>query len=335
MDTAKVPRHPDASGVAAILDSPEVIALIAEIEALRWTGRPGFGVRALLGACIVKSLYAIPTWSRTAALIADHQGLREALGDAPSQWACYRFAVKLAKNREPLQVCLDNLAAALRERLPGMGENIAIDASDLPAWANGQRFLYKDGPERKTYSDPDASWGHRSAISTRKGGGFYGYKIQMAACATTGLPLAWRVETARHHESLFVAPLLDAVRARGFEPATCALDKGYDAIRIYDECEARGCAPVIPLKGAKDNIIWPVTDTPTRHNPRIQRHTAEFKSLYRGRSAVEREFGRLKHHYGLVLRVRGLPKVQLHADLVMLARLAQALSRARVIPLAA
>jgi hypothetical protein len=52
---------------------------------------------------------------------------------------------------------------------------------------------------------------------------------------------------------------------------------------------------------------------------------------------VERAFGDLKHGYGLApLRVRELAKVQLHADLVMLARLGQALSRAReVVPLAA
>jgi CubicO group peptidase (beta-lactamase class C family) len=54
------------------------------------------------------------------------------------------------------------------------------------------------------------------------------------------------------------------------------------------------------------------------------------RSLYRRRVAVERELGRLKHDYGLApLRLRGLERVQLHADLVMLARLAQALSRAR------
>ena len=70
--------------------------------------------------------------------------------------------------------------------------------------------------------------------------------------------------------------------------------------------------------------------------PRIARHTDEFKRLYRNRSAVEREFGRLKHDYGLApLRVRGLERVQLHADLVMLGRLAQALTRARSVPLAA
>jgi hypothetical protein len=51
---------------------------------------------------------------------------------------------------------------------------------------------------------------------------------------------------------------------------------------------------------------------------------------------VERAFGDLKHGYGLApLRVRGLAKVQLHADLVMLARLGQALARARAVPLAA
>jgi hypothetical protein len=53
-------------------------------------------------------------------------------------------------------------------------------------------------------------------------------------------------------------------------------------------------------------------------------------------AAIEREFGRLKHDYGLApLRVRGLEKVALHADLTMLARLAQALERARSVPLAA
>src|SRR5438132_631066 len=62
-----------------------------------------------------------------------------------------------------------------------------------------------------------------------------------------------------------------------------------------------------------------------------------FRRLYRCRGAVEREFGRLKHDYGLApLRVRGLAKVQLHADLTILARLAQALSRAReAMPIAA
>jgi hypothetical protein len=61
-----------------------------------------------------------------------------------------------------------------------------------------------------------------------------------------------------------------------------------------------------------------------------------WKRLYRGRAAVEREFGRIKSEYGLApLRVRGIERVALHADLTMLARLSVALARARVVPLAA
>ena len=53
-------------------------------------------------------------------------------------------------------------------------------------------------------------------------------------------------------------------------------------------------------------------------------------------AAVEREFGRLKNEYALTpLRARGLERVSLHPDLVMLARLASALARARAVPLAA
>ena len=61
----------------------------------------------------------------------------------------------------------------------------------------------------------------------------------------------------------------------------------------------------------------------------IPRSSDEWKRLYRGRSAVEREFGRLKHNYPLaMLRVRGIERVRLHADLTILARLALAGSRA-------
>jgi hypothetical protein len=332
-----VTRRSVASEIATILDSPEVAALVAELDALRWTGRRGYGARTMLGACLVKALYALPTWTRVCDLIAEHAGLSDALGGAPSHWACYRFARKLRAEREVLAGCLDALVAALREQYPDLGTEVAIDASDIPAYANGQRYIYDGGPERQRYSDPDASWGHRSAVSTRKGGGFYGFKIHAAVDTKTGLPLAWQVETARHHESNYVVPLLDTLNARGFQPATCALDKGYDSERVHSECEARGVHPVIPIKGGKTvQIALTIKGNPTRTNPHISRHSDEWKRLYRGRSAVEREFGRLKHHYGLaMLRVRGIERVRLHADLTIIGRLALELAKARAVPIAA
>jgi len=68
------------------------------------------------------------------------------------------------------------------------------------------------------------------------------------------------------------------------------------------------------------------------HAPFVRR----WRGLYSKRVAIESEFGRLKHEFGLLpLRVRGREQVSLHADLTILARLTLALVRARAVPLAA
>lgn len=337
MASGKVARRAAVSDVAAILDSPEVTALIAAVEAVGdKRGRKGFGTHALVGACLVKGLFALPTWTWVAALIAEHPGLQDALGGTPSVWALYRFSTKLRKNHPALADCIDACAESLRGQLPDFGRDVAIDASDLPAWGNGQRYVTQGGPERERYSDPDATWGHRSAISTRGAGGFYGYKLHLAVCTRTGLPLAWQVETAKRQESNFVAPLLDALHARGFRPETMAADKGYDNARVYAECEERGVEPVIPLRGEKKGQTALPLALGGRLFPRIPRNTAEFSRLYRGRSAVEREFGSLKRDRGLgAFRVRGQERVSLHADLTIFVRLAQALNDSRALALAA
>lgn len=372
MTLHRIPGRPVSAQLADLLDSPEIGTLIAELESLRWTGRKGYGARALVGACLAKSLYAIPTWTRTVALISEHAALRDALGATPSVYACYRFAAKLRQHKPLLNACLDRVAASLRAELPEYGQDVAIDASDLPAYANGQRYVKKGGPEREKFSDPDASWGHRSSISTRKGGGFYGYKLHAAVCARTDLPLAWRVETAREHEASYALALLDAARARGFAPETAMLDKGYDTGPIHDGCEERDCRPIIPLKKtaavkkgkhlppACEHGTWKFAGAdfkrkrtkwrcPTgecspasrwvkanRLHPLIPRESKRWGDFYRGRGSVERAFGRLKNEYGLKpLRVRGIERVALHADLCILATLASALASARAIPLAA
>ena len=146
MAVRTVPRRSAVSELSSLLDSPEIAALCGELDALRWTGRKGYGSRALVGACLVKSLYAIPTWSRTAALIAEHDALREALGAAPSVYACYRFTTKLREHSDKLADCLDRVTESLHAELPEYGQDVAIDASDMPAYGNGQRFLSKNGP---------------------------------------------------------------------------------------------------------------------------------------------------------------------------------------------
>ena len=83
----------------------------------------------------------------------------------------------------------------------------------------------------------------------------------------------------------------------------------------------------------KPASVWIKAD---RLHPLVPRGTDRWKSLYRERAAVEREFGNLKHHWSLTpLRVRRIARVRLHADLTILARLASALAAARTVLLAA
>jgi hypothetical protein len=323
----------------------------------------------MVGLALAKSLYVIPTWTRTVALVAEHQALQIALGcegDPPSVYAAYRFSAKLRAHQAMLDECIGRVTDALQAKLKGYGDNVAIDASDMPAYANGQRYTSKGGPERERFSDPDASWGHRSAVSTRKGGGFYGYKLQAAVCTKTGLPVAWSVQSARANESMFVAPLIDAARERGFAVESAAADKAYDIERVYAECAERDCAPIIPVRQTgrvkrgdhlpprcehgewtfagsdykrqaskwrcptgecKPASTWIKAD---RMHTLVPRDTKRWKQMYRRRGAIEREFGRLKHDWALLpLRVRGLERVRLHADLTMLAKLSCTLERAR------
>lgn len=370
MARQKVPLRSAVSELSRLLASPEIDHMIAELEATRWTGRPGYPVRSMVGMALAKSLYAIPTWTRTAALVAEHAALAAVIapdGDVPSVYACYRFTTKLREHKHLLDECIASVVEALKRANPLVGWDVAIDASDMPAYANGQRFASKGGRERsdEEFSDPDASWGHRSAVSTRKGGGFYGYRLHMAVCAKTDLPLAWTVETAKANETLSVAPLLDKLAALGITPETCAMDKGYDVQPVYDACEQRNVSPVIPLrqtpavKAGKDTppscehgtwkfagadrkrgatkwrcptgeckpaSVWIKAD---RLHSLIPRQTDRWKKLYRSRGSVERTFGRLKNERGLApLRVRRIERVRLHADLTILAQLTIALSPA-------
>jgi Transposase DDE domain len=356
------------SKLASLLDSPQIAGLIADLEDSRWTGRPGYPMRSMVGIALAKSLYSISTWTKIIALVKEHESLSLIIspsGDIPSVHACYRFTKKLREHDHLLEKCITKIIHSLSKQNPEFGKDIAIDASDLPAYANGQRFSSKYATKERSideYSDPDASWGHRSAISTRKGGGFYGYKLHLVADTTTDLPLAWTVETGAANEMPTVAPLLDKLRSRGINPVTCAMDKGYERQAIYETCAERNIIAIFPLRqttpvaeGAAEpphcfhgprvfagadykrkatkwrcaydmctpRSVWIKAD---RLHPLIPRGSERWKKLYKGRTAVEREFGRLKHEWAMLpLRVRGLKKIKLHVDLTILTKLACAL----------
>jgi transposase, IS5 family len=346
------------SRLASLLDAPQIAGLIADLDASRWTGRPGYPIRSMIGMALAKSLYSVSTWTKIVSLVKEHESLSKVIapnGDIPSVYACYRFTKKLRENDDLLEKCIVKVIHSLKEKNPEFGKNIAIDASDVPAYANGHC-------EPEEYSDPDATWGHRSSISTRSGGSFYGYKLHMAVCSKTDLPLAWRVETGKEAENIIVPSLLERLYENDIHPQTCAMDKGYDFAGVHFDCTIRDIAPVIPLRQTPDvkrgedrppdceHGVWEFSgadykrkaakwrcptgecDTKSiwlkanRLKPLIPRSTMRWKKLYKERTAVEREFGRLKHEWAMLpLRVRGMSRVKLHVDLTILTKLSCAL----------
>ncbi len=60
-DGPTVPPRSAASELRVLLDSPEIAGLVCDLGDTRWTGRPGYPLRAMVGVALAKSLYSIPT----------------------------------------------------------------------------------------------------------------------------------------------------------------------------------------------------------------------------------------------------------------------------------
>ena len=357
-----------------VLDSPEVLGLIAELEALRWTGRPGYPVRAMVGMALAKAIYALPTWTRIVRLVAEHDGLRRVLGCAPSEWACYRFAREAAR--------------ALRRAggLPGSRDRGSC-ASGFPRWAVTWLSTAPTFPPTRTASgssprtDPSA---RSSPTPTPRGATAPQSRLARAAGSTDtrstrpsdrrptfrsrgpskrprtpSRPSRWRWSTrrrragsrsrrdhgqglrqradphglhgSRRRSSHRARRKLSASSAASIKPPCCEHGTWTFAGADYKRkatkwrCPTGDCTPA---------SVWIKAD---RLHPLIPRESKRSKALYSARGAVEREFGRLKHEWSLLpLRVRGLDRVRLHADLTILAKLASRLAQERAaLPLAA
>lgn len=168
--------------------------------------------------------------------------------------------------------------------------------------------------------------------SARSGGGYYGYKVHAAVCTATGLPAAWKIETAKTSKTS-IAPQLLAMVQRRTVVRYAVMGRGYDTEAMHPAREDRGIRPVISLRqttavkqgehlprtcahgewtfAGADAICgaskwrcpagecavksaWVKAD---RLHPLVPRTTERFKALYHQRRAVEREFGRLKHEW--------------------------------------
>ncbi len=337
--------------------------LLASLQATRWTGRPGFPLRVMWRSLVASFYLGIIHDTDLVRALASNPLLASACGiespgGVPSKFAYCRFRKKLVGFNDVIAGVLSSAVERLREALPGFGEMVAVDATDVRGWANG---FHPD-------TDPDAKVGAK-----KKGGTMYywnGYKLHLAVDAESELPIWFELTPANVYDGKHLEPVLhDAKHRFGWlEPKHVLADKGYDsgdcfrfvgaalgAIPVIDvrqyksrqlreaqPCEAMpmitrtgthyrcerlpydplcprfGTCPLLPMFA--DSALNEPEPAPyyERYSP-FSYGSREWKLLYNKRVSVERVFSRLKTYRKLdAVRTRRLPKVWLHVALSLL-----------------
>ena len=147
-----------------VLEALPAEKLIVALEKEHWTGRKGYPVRGMWSALIAGLLYQRHSLAEVFRLLEHDKDVRTVCGfsrdNIPSEYALGRFLKKLVRYKDLLEVCFTSLVEQLRKMLPGFGDKLVVDSTDIKACSNGHR---------KNPSDPDARWGAKGA--SHHGGG--------------------------------------------------------------------------------------------------------------------------------------------------------------------
>jgi len=129
-------------------------------------------------------------------------------------------------------------------------------------------------------TDPDAAVGHAPAHHPRPL--LLGYRVHTLLCRGTGLPLLFRLSTAKVHDTPFARPLLElALHLLAVRPRVIRLDAGYWGLKLIAWIHgALGACAVIP---------W----TPKRQKRRDGLPPTWTAEELGKRTSIERFFGRV------------------------------------------
>ena len=231
---------------------PEIARLIAELEATRWTGRPGYPVRAMVGMALAKSIYSTPTWTRTVALVRDHAGLRLAVGcpleeDVPSVYAVYRFAAKLRAHRRCWTSASNRdrrasqAPAAVRQRHCDRRQRHAR----LREWS---ALRLEERPRARTLLRPGGLVGPSLGRLDAQRRRLLGLQAP-GRCLHRDRP-SGRVggRDARENESMFVAALLDAAKPMDSQSRRARWTRATTTTASTWSVSSVAARPIVPLR---------------------------------------------------------------------------------------
>ena len=258
------------SRLVGILEALPAEKLLIALEQEHWTGRKGYSVRGMWAALIAGLINQCHTLADVVRLLKRDKETRLICGfskdDMPGEDALGRFLKKLVKHAVLFDEFIQALVDKLRELLPGFGAKLAIDSTDILAYAKG----YREHP-----ADTDARWGAKKKGNSKdkdkadagKAKGekkepdvyyWFGYKLHLVIDALYELPLAFILTPANEADTSYLKPLLQKARVdqEKRKPEAVITDKGYDSQEnntfIYKDCKA---TPIIPIRERKDSQL--------------------------------------------------------------------------------
>ena len=303
---------PIAKQLSAIFRSIPDDDLLTALKAK--TGRPGYTVEVLWKTYIAMVVLGLPTFASLIRSLQSNPVLAVACGvtnddGIPTKFAYSRFVGKLSQPKYVVMVknIMRSLTRSLYVNLPNFAKSVAIDSTDIKAWANGAK---------KKTTDRDASWGAKLDTAGKKKF-YFGYKLHLLVDTEYELPIAANVATASIHDVRMASRVLSEARFTNskFHPDYVIADAGYssDKLRRLIKRQYRA-KPIIKVSRAhkKALALFPETE--------------EWKSLYNRRTAIERVNARLKCYRRLNnVTVRRIQKVTVHCFLSLIVVQSQAL----------
>ena len=234
------------AALAAVLDNLSDAPLLARLWLYRTNGRPGWPLRSLWRAYVASFVLNLGSTNDLIRLLMRDRQVRRLCGFGdrlPHRTTFNRFISRLACHPDLVEQSIASVTGHLRELLPDLGDEVAVDSTTVRTHAN---------PNRQTLSDPQASWTAKNSTKAKEGGKewHYGYKLHMAADANHGIPLGMVVTTAKRGDSPELPSVMD--QARGwfpwFRPTAVMADRGYDGMSNYQHVQRHGGVPVILIR---------------------------------------------------------------------------------------
>lgn len=299
--------------------------LIARLQQYRWTGRPGFSVRAMWYSYLAGFVLNLPSTNALIRRLQDDAGLAALCGyqRLPSRWTFNRFVVRLSRHLDFVEEVMASATKEIRDRLQGaFGYMMAVDASVVTTHSN---------PNRRRVSDPEASWTVKEHDQQGRPKWYFGYKIHLIADADTELPITAVVTTASVHDTTQLLPLLEKAKSElDIKPQYVLADAGYDSNRNFDGiAQDHSARPIIKVRKTIRRDFRLRQYGTLRE--RLSVPSPQWKAAYKHRQSVERVFSRLKGHKALGQHCRrGLAKVSLHCLTAVLIMQAEAVGKLRV-----